>query len=56
LSEKRAITVLKYLTSLGIPASRMDSDGMGGKEPLVPHSDLENRWKNRRVEFILWKD
>ena len=56
LSEKRAITVLNYLTRLGIPASRMDSEGMGGKEPLVPHSDLENRWKNRRVEFILWKD
>jgi flagellar motor protein MotB len=30
--------------------------GVGGKDPLVPHSDLENRWKNRRVEFILEKE
>jgi len=56
LSEQRAITVLNYLTRLGVPESRMDSKGMGGTQPLVPHSDLENRWKNRRVEFILWKD
>ncbi len=56
LSEKRAVTVLNYLTKLGISPSRMDSKGMGGKEPLVPHSDLKNRWKNRRVEFILWKE
>jgi len=56
LSEKRAVTVLNYLTKLGISPARMDSKGMGGKQPLVPHSDLENRWKNRRVEFILWKE
>jgi outer membrane protein OmpA-like peptidoglycan-associated protein/flagellar hook assembly protein FlgD len=56
LSEQRADTVLTYLTKLGVPSSRMDSEGKGGKEPLVPHSDLENRWKNRRVEFILWKE
>jgi outer membrane protein OmpA-like peptidoglycan-associated protein/flagellar hook assembly protein FlgD len=56
LSEQRAVTVLNYLTKLGVASSRMDSVGKGGKEPLVPHSDLENRWKNRRVEFILWKE
>ena len=56
LSEQRAVTVLNYLTKFGISASRMDSKGMGGTQPLVPHSDLENRWKNRRVEFILWKE
>jgi len=56
LSKQRAITVLNYLTKLGISEARMDSKGMGGTQPLVPHSDLENRWKNRRVEFILWKE
>ena len=56
LSEKRALTVLNYLTRLGVSSSRMDAKGMGGQKPLVPHSDLENRWKNRRVEFILWKE
>lgn len=56
LSEQRALTVLNYLTRLGISSSRMDYKGMGGKNPIVPHSDIENRWKNRRVEFILWKE
>ena len=56
LSEQRALTVLNYLTRLGVASSRMDAKGMGGQKPLVPHSDIENRWKNRRVEFILWKE
>lgn len=56
LSEDRALTVLNYLTKLGVSSSRMNAKGMGGENPLVPHSDIENRWKNRRVEFILWKD
>ena len=30
-------------------------EGLGGTEPVVPFSDLKNRWKNRRVEFILIK-
>ena len=56
LSEQRALTVLNYLSRLGVSSSRMDYKGMGGKNPIVPHSDIENRWKNRRVEFILWKE
>ncbi len=56
LSEQRALTVMNYLEKLGISSSRMNAKGMGGQKPLVPHSDLKNRWKNRRVEFILWKD
>ena len=55
LSLSRAATVKEYLKTLGIQESRMDVIGKGGTEPVVPHSDLENRWKNRRVEFILVK-
>jgi outer membrane protein OmpA-like peptidoglycan-associated protein len=33
----------------------MSTVGLGGTQPVVPHGDLENRWKNRRVEFILIK-
>jgi hypothetical protein len=29
--------------------------GVGGARPIVPFSDLVNRWKDRRVEFILIK-
>jgi flagellar motor protein MotB len=31
----------------------MSVAGLGGSQPVVPHGDMVNRWKNRRVEFIL---
>jgi len=53
LSAERAVTVKNALVKLGIPAAKLTTEGKGGKEPLVPHSDEVNRWKNRRVEFLL---
>jgi outer membrane protein OmpA-like peptidoglycan-associated protein len=29
---------------------------MGSSEPVVDFKDSQNRWKNRRVEFILIKN
>ena len=55
LSLSRAAAVRDALSDLGIQNSRMDVVGRGGTMPIVPHSDLDNRWKNRRVEFILIK-
>jgi outer membrane protein OmpA-like peptidoglycan-associated protein len=53
LSLQRAETVRQALIEQGIAGRRVTTLGMGGTEPVVPHTDLENRWKNRRVEFIL---
>ena len=53
LSLARAEEVKSVLMDLGITGSRMTAVGMGGTQPVVPHGDLENRWKSRRVEFIL---
>ena len=53
LSKARAETVKAQLVSLGVEPARISTAGLGGKEPVVDHSDAENRWKNRRVEFIL---
>ena len=55
LSEKRAAAVKEALVEQGVDGRRISTLGLGGTEPVVPHSDLENRWKNRRVEFILIK-
>jgi hypothetical protein len=55
LSKKRAEAVKDYLTTLGIAASRISTEGIGGARPVVPFSDVDNRWKNRRVEFWLDK-
>jgi outer membrane protein OmpA-like peptidoglycan-associated protein len=48
LSEARAATVKDYLTSKGIPASRITTKGWGDTKPRS--SDLS---KNRRVEIVL---
>ncbi|MFW5684227.1 MAG: FlgD immunoglobulin-like domain containing protein, partial [Spirochaetota bacterium] len=53
LSLARAQTVRAAMIEEGIAERRVSTLGRGGTEPVVPHTDLENRWKNRRVEFIL---
>jgi gliding motility-associated-like protein len=53
LSEGRAQAVKDQMVALGMDPDRIDIIGRGGRFPLVPFSDEENRWKNRRVEFIL---
>lgn len=55
LSAQRAAAIRDALVLRGIAASRVSISGNGGYKPVVPHSDLINRWKNRRVEFILVK-
>ena len=53
LSGARAEAVKRELVALGVDAGRITTDGLGGASPVVPFSDQQNRWKNRRVEFIL---
>lgn len=56
LSRKRAIAVKEALVRLGLDDERILTAGLGGEDPIVPFSDVGNRWKNRRVEFILIKN
>ena len=55
LSKERAEYVKNYLVKHGIKADRLTTDGKGGTEPVANPKDENNRWKNRRVEFILNK-
>lgn len=55
LSQRRAEFVKDYLVKHKIKADRLSTDGKGGKEPVANPKDEANRWKNRRVEFILNK-
>jgi len=53
LSEKRARSVAKYLTtSHGINSDRLLIKGFGEKQPIVGNDTEENRFINRRVEFV----
>lgn len=55
LSKARAQAVKDALVARGISADRVTAAGLGDLNPVVPDSDIQNRWKNRRVEFILIK-
>lgn len=55
LSKQRAEFVKAYLIRNKVKAERLSADGKGGREPVVSPKDAKNRWKNRRIEFILTK-
>jgi len=52
LSDRRAASVKKYLTSHGIAGDRLVSHGYGMTRPIVPNDTDQNRALNRRVQFI----
>lgn len=51
LSQKRAKSVIAYLTSTGVAAARLSSEGEGEFSPIASNDTEEGRAKNRRVEF-----
>ena len=55
ISEARARKVVDELVRYGVARNRLSSVGVGGTRTVVPYDDTDNRWKNRRVEFILIK-
>ena len=55
LSEKRAELIKNLIVDEGISADRITVQGLGSSEPIAAQSDASNRWKNRRVEFLLVK-
>jgi outer membrane protein OmpA-like peptidoglycan-associated protein len=50
LSEKRAESVKQYLVSQGIPASEIQTRGMGPANPVASNATESGRAQNRRVE------
>ncbi len=53
LSAQRAISVVNYLTSEGVPAKRLLATGAGSTYPLVSGLDDASLTQNRRIEFKL---
>lgn len=53
LSSARAIAVVKYLISKGIPESHLVAAGFGQHQPLSTGNDEKELAKNRRIEFKL---
>jgi outer membrane protein OmpA-like peptidoglycan-associated protein len=53
LSERRATSVARYYTDLGLPASKTSSIGYGEKKPADTNSTSKGRQNNRRVEVVI---
>jgi OOP family OmpA-OmpF porin len=52
LSQRRAESVVAYLTSQGIDGSRLQARGMGESQPVADNSTEAGRQQNRRVVII----
>lgn len=53
LSERRARSVVAWLTAQGVAASRMEATGHGESQPKVPNTNDRNRAQNRRIEITV---
>ena len=53
LSEGRAKSVMDYLVSRGIDATRLSSKGFGETQPIATNETVEGRAQNRRVELLI---
>ncbi|MBT4838303.1 MAG: OmpA family protein [Methylococcales bacterium] len=53
LSNRRAISVKKYLISKGIKKSKLTAKGYGEEQPVASNNTVNGRLKNRRVEIDL---
>jgi outer membrane protein OmpA-like peptidoglycan-associated protein len=51
LSERRAKSVVDYLTGQGVDTARIKSTGYGDTRPVMPNNTEENKGRNRRIEF-----
>src|SRR3954451_1716161 len=56
LSAYRATTVVRYLTTDGVPGPRMVANGYSDTRPLVPPSDPDAITVNRRVDVVVLSD
>ena len=55
LSQRRAESVLRWLTEHGVDEKRLEARGMGRSRPIADNATDEGRARNRRVEFLIVK-
>ncbi len=54
LSERRAISVRKYLIAQGVDSTRLFTAGCGERMPIADNNTSEGRAINRRIEFSIY--
>lgn len=53
LSQRRALSVLRWLVAAGIDERRLEARGFGPRQPKAPNLTESGRIANRRVEFLV---
>ncbi|MCS6999485.1 MAG: OmpA family protein [Bacteroidota bacterium] len=53
VSDERALQVVRYLMSKGIPRGRLLASGMGARNPIQSNRTPQGRMANRRVEITV---
>ena len=53
LSDRRAQSVVEYLSRAGVNPQQLLAVGYGETRPLVPNDTADNRARNRRIEFTV---
>jgi outer membrane protein OmpA-like peptidoglycan-associated protein len=53
LSQRRAQSVVAWLTAQGVAAARMEATGHGESQPKVPNTSDRSRAQNRRIEITV---
>jgi outer membrane protein OmpA-like peptidoglycan-associated protein len=56
LSQRRAESVVRWLSERGISPSRLEAQGFGQERPVDTNKTSEGRAKNRRVDFVIVDD
>ncbi len=55
LSQRRAVSVVRWMVDHGVDARRLETRGFGPRRPIASNDVAEGRAKNRRVEFQILK-
>jgi chemotaxis protein MotB len=53
LTTARAVAVVRYLVSLGVPGASLTAAGAGTFDPLAPNDTPDGRARNRRLEIAM---
>lgn len=56
LSQRRAQSIKDYLVEQGADASRLKIKGMGESDPIATNETEQGRFRNRRIEYVVYDE